>query len=77
MNRDSSPQNDETYCFRDKINQRKLSKMHQNLVWLPDEVHQQLRLDQYPRLRVVAEVNELPIDGAWQPSQGRWFPLHA
>ena len=75
MNRDSSPENDETYLFRGKISQRKLGKMRQNLVWLPDEIRQQLPLDQYPRLRVMAEVNELRINGAWQPSRGRWFLL--
>lgn len=37
------------------------------VLFLPDELAQQLPFDQYPRLRVVGEIADVPVRGAWQP----------
>jgi hypothetical protein len=47
--------------------------LHYTVVWLPEKVAAELPLDVHPRLRVHAVVGEVPVDGAFQPSGGRWY----
>lgn len=46
-----------------------------NVLFLPDELRGELPLDQYPRLRVDGEMNEMPFEAALQPAKGRWYLL--
>lgn len=48
-----------TYCY--------------NVVFLPQNLHAHLPLEKHPRLRIDAEVSSIPLQGAWQPSRGRWY----
>lgn len=43
------------------------------VVFLDPALHDQLPLDEHPRLRMSGEINEYPVSGAWQPSRGRWY----
>lgn len=49
------------------------------VIMLPDEVIETLPFDRFPRLRVIGEVAECPVRGAWQPvGDGRkYFILSA
>ena len=37
------------------------------VLFLPPELESELPFDQYPRLRVVGEIADVPVRGAWQP----------
>ncbi len=43
------------------------------VIFLPEELHADLPLDKYPRLRVSGEIAEQPFEAAWQPVRGRWY----
>lgn len=45
------------------------------VVWLPDEIADQLPLDSFPRLRVTAEVGDVPLNASLTPVRGRWYIL--
>ncbi|MEL6327735.1 MAG: YdeI/OmpD-associated family protein [Cyanobacteria bacterium J06626_23] len=59
--------------FEAPIEYHDFGRMGYTVVYLPEEIREQLPFDEYPRLRVDAEVNEQPIDGAFQPGQGRHY----
>ncbi|MGI9470147.1 MAG: YdeI/OmpD-associated family protein [Rubripirellula sp.] len=65
--------NDTVYSFQGELAQRTVGNSHYRVVWLPSEIQRQLPLDQHPRLRIRAEVNDVRIDAAWQPCKGRWY----
>jgi len=43
------------------------------VVFLPHYLQSALPLKEHPRLRIEAEVNGIPTEGAWQPSRGNWY----
>lgn len=45
------------------------------VVWVPTETADQLPLAKYPRLRVVGEIDDHPIEAALTPVRGRWYVL--
>lgn len=64
---------DELWEFDAPVEYHDFGRMKYAVVYLPEAVRQQLPFDQYPRLRVDAEVNEQPIDGAFLPGQGKHY----
>ncbi|MEO1593160.1 MAG: YdeI/OmpD-associated family protein [Cyanobacteria bacterium J06632_22] len=63
----------ELWEFEGPVEYHDFGRMGYTVVYLPEAIRQQLPLDKYPRLRVDAEVNEQPIDGALQPGQGKYY----
>lgn len=57
----------------------KTNPLHYSVILLPDELIATLPFATYPRLRVIGEVAEMPVRGAWQPvGDGRkYFILSA
>ncbi|MEM9948570.1 MAG: YdeI/OmpD-associated family protein [Cyanobacteria bacterium P01_D01_bin.36] len=45
------------------------------VVFLPEEMSEDLPFQQYPNLRIEAEVGSSPFSGAWRPTGGRWYLL--
>ena len=46
------------------------------VVFVPDHVTRALPMDQYPRLRIDGELNDVPFEGAMQPAKGKkWYLL--
>ncbi|MDJ0752097.1 MAG: YdeI/OmpD-associated family protein [Ardenticatenaceae bacterium] len=45
------------------------------VLFLPDDVIDDLPLDKNPRLRLEGEMHEHPFEGAVQPAKGRWYLL--
>ena len=66
---------EELWEFEGPVEYHDFGRMGYSVVYLPESIRQQLPFDQYPRLRVDAEVNEQPIDGALQPGQGKHYLL--
>lgn len=62
------------YVFEAPIEYLDFGRMAYTVVYLPSALRDELPLDQYPRLRISAEVADLPVDGALQPAGGeRWY----
>ena len=64
---------DELWEFEAEIEYHDFGRMGYTVVYLPDNIRVQMPFEQYPRLRVDAEVEEQPIDGAFQPGQGKYY----
>ena len=45
------------------------------VVYVPDAVAASLPLDEHPRLRINAEVDDYPLDAALSPVRGQWYIL--
>lgn len=65
----------ELWEFEGSVEYHDFGRMGYTVVYLPEAIRQQLPFDKYPRLRVDAEVNEQPIEGALQPGQGKYYLL--
>jgi hypothetical protein len=51
-----------------------LGKYKYNVVWLPEDIKEQLSFPKSQRLRVNALVNDFPVDGSFQPAgEGRFY----
>jgi len=48
-------------------------KLFYQVVLLPEELEAQLPFDRYPRLRIDAELNGVPTQGALMPADGRHY----
>ncbi len=48
-------------------------KYRYTVVYVPDSVAAALPLDEYPRLRVNAEIDDYPLDAALTPVRGVWY----
>ena len=59
--------------FTTPIEYHDFGRMGYTVVYLPDALKQKLPFDQYPRLRVNADILGYPIDGAFQPGQGKTY----
>ncbi|MEM9161646.1 MAG: YdeI/OmpD-associated family protein [Cyanobacteria bacterium P01_F01_bin.4] len=64
---------DQLWEFEAQIEYHDFGRMGYTVVYLPESLRAELPFDQYPRLRVDAEVAEYPIDGAFQPGQGKYY----
>lgn len=61
------------YGFETRIAHHDLGTYRYTVVWLDEDIAADLPFDGQPRLRIVGEVADVPIEGAWQPSRGRWY----
>ncbi|MEM7738066.1 MAG: YdeI/OmpD-associated family protein [Deinococcota bacterium] len=61
------------YTFTGFIEHHNLGTYRYTVIFLPKDLHADLPLDKYPRLRVSGEIAEQPFEGAWQPVRGRWY----
>ena len=64
---------EELWEFEAEIEYHDFGRMGYTVVYLPEDLREKLPFDQYPCLRVDAEVAEFPIDGALQPGQGQYY----
>lgn len=46
----------------------KARQLHYRVVFLPQELVQQMPFDEYPRVRIDGEISDVPVHGAWMPS---------
>ncbi len=59
--------------FEASIEYHDFGRMGYTVVYLPDALREKLPFEQYPRLRVNADIFGYPIDGAFQPGQGKTY----
>lgn len=64
---------DKLWEFEAPIEYHDFGRMGYTVVYLPENMKAQLPFKQYPRLRVNADILGYPIDGAFQPGQGRTY----
>ena len=64
---------DELWEFEATIEYHDFGRIGYAVVYLPEDLQTKMPFDRYPRLRVDAEVAELPVDGAFQPGQGKYY----
>lgn len=70
-----SSMDDFPYIFDSPIVPHSVGRYHYSVVFLPAEMNEDFPFQQYPRLRIEAEVGNAPFSGAWQPTGGRWYLL--
>ena len=61
------------YGFETRIAHHDLGTYRYTVVWLDADIAAELPFEGQSRLRIAGEVAEVPIEGAWQPSRGRWY----
>ena len=66
---------DELWEFETEVAYHDFGRMGYRVVYLPEHIREKLPFAQYPRLRVDAEVNEYPLEGAFVPGQGKHYLL--
>ena len=59
--------------FETVIDYHDFGRLGYTVVYLPEEIKNQLPFKQYPRLRVNADILGYPIDGAFQPGHGKTY----
>lgn len=61
-----------THVFDAEIARHPIGKgariVHYTVVYLPPAMASELPFDAHPRLRVVGEIADVPVEGAWQPA---------
>ncbi|MEM6599727.1 MAG: YdeI/OmpD-associated family protein [Cyanobacteria bacterium P01_C01_bin.69] len=63
------------YIFDSPIVSHDWGKFSYSVVFAPEDVQAELPFDQFPRLRVEADVGNTPFSGAFQPVNGRYYLL--
>jgi len=61
------------YVFETRVVTHDLGTYRYTVIFLDPALAAQLPFDESPRLRIVGEVADVPMEGAWQPSRGRWY----
>lgn len=64
---------DTIWEFDTDIAYHDFGRMGYTVVYLPEKIKQKLPFKQYPRLRVNADILGYPIQGAFQPGQGKTY----
>ena len=64
--------NDQQF-FTAEVERYDFGRYAYSVVWLPEELHEELPLKEHPRLRVDAEINGFRHTGTFQPTGGRWY----
>jgi hypothetical protein len=59
--------------FDAPIEYHDFGRMGYTVVYLPEKLKEKLPFKQYPRLRINADILGYPIDGAFQPGQGKTY----
>ncbi|MEO1792878.1 MAG: YdeI/OmpD-associated family protein [Cyanobacteria bacterium J06629_19] len=63
------------YIFDSPIVSHDWGKFSYSVVFVPEDMQAELSFDQFPRLRVEAEVGNTPFSGAFQPVKDRYYLL--
>jgi len=63
------------YIFDSPIVAHSVGRYDYSVVFLPAEMNEEMPFEQYPRLRIRAEIGEVAIAAALQPVRGRWYLL--
>ncbi|MEO1622138.1 MAG: YdeI/OmpD-associated family protein [Cyanobacteria bacterium J06632_3] len=63
------------YIFDAPIVPHDLGSYAYSVAFLPEEMSSELPFKAYPRLRIQAEISNVPFSGAFQPVGGRWYLL--
>jgi len=71
----SAAMTDFPYFFDSPIVSHDWGKFAYSVVFLPEDMQAELPFDQFPRLRVEAEVGNTSFSGAFQPANGRYYLL--
>jgi len=61
------------YSFETQIVHHDLGTYRYTVVFLDDTIAAGLPFDSQPRMRISGELADQPMEGAWQPSRGRWY----
>ena len=61
------------HSFETRIVHHDLGTYRYTVVFLDDDIAAALPFEDQPRLRITGEVDDQPMEGAWQPSRGRWY----
>jgi hypothetical protein len=62
-----------THHFDTVIARHPVGTYHYTVVYLAPELVAEMPFHLSPRLRIEADVSGVPVKGAWQPAQGRWY----
>jgi Bacteriocin-protection, YdeI or OmpD-Associated/Domain of unknown function (DUF1905) len=62
-----------THHFETRIARHAVGTYHYTVVYLDETFVAELPFREYPRLRIEADVSGVPVKGAWQPANGRWY----
>lgn len=66
---------DVPYIFDSPIVSHDWGKFTYSVVFVPEDLQANLPFDQFPRLRIEAEIGNRPFFGAFQPMNGRYYLL--
>lgn len=61
------------HSFEAQIVHHDLGTYRYTVVFLDDDIAADLLFETQPRLRIIGELADQPMTGAWQPSRGRWY----
>lgn len=61
--------------FEGLVERHTVGKYDYTVVFLPPEISAQLPFDKSSRLRMRGEVNDHPIEAAWQPVRGQYYVM--
>lgn len=61
--------------FETTVQHHEVGKYVYTVVFLPPEIAAQLPFDKHSRLRMRGEINDHPIEAAWQPVRGRYYVM--
>lgn len=64
---------DYPFQIRGKVQKHDFGRMAFSVLYVPRSLEKQLPLQEFPRLRIEAEINGVRHNGALQPGGGRWF----
>lgn len=59
--------------FETVVSRHPVGRYHYTVVYLPAPLAARLPFQESARLRIEADVSGIPVKGAWQPAQGRWY----
>jgi Bacteriocin-protection, YdeI or OmpD-Associated/Domain of unknown function (DUF1905) len=62
-----------THRFETVVARHPVGRTSYTVVYLEATIEASLPLRAHPRLRIEADINGIPLKGAWQPAQGRWY----
>lgn len=62
-----------THRFETTVARHPVGSYHYTVVYLDADLHDSLPLREHPRLRIEADISGVPVKGAWQPANGRWY----
>lgn len=61
------------YTFTAEVSVHDFGRMAYRCIYLPEDMVQDLPFDKHPKLRIDAEINDIPINAAWTPSKDGYY----